>query len=77
MRDDIHNPGEMTAKIMGVKDHAKARWTLSDLIRAQKNDKLTSHLSKWIRTGEKENGELEEDSCKILSHAREEMMRKC
>ena len=40
---------------------------LSDLIRAQKNDKMTSNLSKWIRTGSKEKGDLEEDSYKILS----------
>ena len=40
---------------------------LSDLIRAQKNDKMTSNLSKWIRTGGKEKGELDEDSYKILS----------
>ena len=37
------------------------------LIRAQKNDKMTSNLSKLIRTGSKEKGELEEDSYKILS----------
>ena len=66
-RDDIHNPEEMTGKIMAVKYQANARYRLSGLIRAKKNDKLTSHLSKWIRTGEKEKGEIEEDSCMILS----------
>ena len=50
-----------------LKEHAKARYRLSDLIRAQKNDKMTSNLSKWIQSGVKEKGELEEDSYKILS----------
>ena len=67
LNDDIRNPGEMNGQIMALKEHVKARYRLSDLIRAQKNDKMTSNLSKWIRTGSKEKGELEEDSYKILS----------
>ena len=53
--------------MMVLKEHVKARYRLSDLIRAQKNDKMTSNLSKWIRTGDKEKRDLEEDSYKILS----------
>ena len=56
LNDDIHNPGEMNGQIMALKEHVKARYRLSDLIRAQKNDKMTSNLSKWIRTGSKEKG---------------------
>ena len=67
LNDDIHNPGEMNGQIMALKEQVKARYRLSDLIGAQKNDKMTSNLSKWIRTGSKEKGELEEDSYKILS----------
>ena len=67
LKDDIDNPGEMNGQIMALKEHVKARYRLSDLIRAQKNDKMTSNLSKWIQTGSKEKGELEEDSYKILS----------
>ena len=67
LKDDIHNPGEMNGQIMALKEHVKARYRLSDLIRAQKNDKMTSNLSKWIRTGSKEKGDLGEDSYKILS----------
>ena len=52
---------------MAPKEHVKARYRLSDLIRAQKNDKMTSNLSTWIRMGSKEKGDLEEDSYKILS----------
>ena len=67
LNDDIHNPGEMNGQIMALKEHVKARYRLSDLIRAQKNDKMISNLSKWIRMGSLEKGELEEDSYKILS----------
>ena len=67
LSDDIHNPGEMNGQIMALKEHVKARYRLSDLIRAQKNDKMTSNLSKWIQSGVTEKGELEEDSYKILS----------
>ena len=67
LNDDIHNPGEMNGQIMALKEHVKARYRLSDLIRAQKNDKMTSNLSKWIRMGSKAKEELEEDSYKILS----------
>ena len=41
LKDDIHNPGEMNGQIMALKEHVKARYRLSDLIRAQKNDKMT------------------------------------
>ena len=50
-----------------LKEHVQVRYRLSDLIRAQKNDKMTSNLSKRIRTGHKEKGDLEEDNYKILS----------
>ena len=67
LRGDIHSPGEMNGQMMALKEHVKARYILSDLIRAQKNDKMTSNLSKWIWTGVKVKGDLEEDSYKILS----------
>ena len=45
LKDDIHSPGEMNGQIMALKEHVKARYRLSDLIRAQKNDKMTSAIS--------------------------------
>ena len=36
LSDDIHNPGEMNGQIMALKEHVKARYRLSDLIRAQR-----------------------------------------
>ena len=67
LKDDIHNPGEMNGQMMAIKEHVKARHRLSDLILAQKNDKMMSNLVKGIRTGVKEKGDLKEDSYKILS----------
>ena len=67
LKDDIHNPGELNGHMMALKEHVKRRYGLSDLIRAQKNDKMTSNLSKWILVGVNEKGDLEEDSYKILS----------
>ena len=56
LKDDIHNSGEMNGQIRALKEHVKARYRLSDLIRGQKNDKMTSNLSKWVRMGSKEKG---------------------
>ena len=67
LKDDIHRPVELNGQMMVLKEHVKARYRLSDLIRAQKNDKTASNLSKWIRTGDKEKGDLVEDSNKIFS----------
>ena len=58
LKDDIHSPGELNGQTMTLKEHIKARYRLSDLIRAQKNDKMTSNLSIWTRTGVKEKGDL-------------------
>ena len=67
LNDDIHSPCEMNGQILALKEHGKARYRLSDLIRAQKNDNMTSNLSKWIRTGVKKKRDLEQCSYKILS----------
>ena len=71
LRDDIHNPGEMTGQMMVLKEHVKARYRLSDLIRSQKNHKMTSNLSDKV----KEEGDQEEDSYKILSQFYDEPKR--
>ena len=67
LKDDIHSPGEVNGQMMVLKEHVKARYRLSDLIRSQKSDKMTTNLSKWIRIGDKEKSDLEEDSYKISS----------
>ena len=67
LRNDIRSPGELDAQMIALKEHVKSRYRLSGLIMAQKNDKMLSHFSKWIRTGIKEKRDLEEDRYKILS----------
>ena len=66
LQDDIQSPEEKNGQKMAFKEHVEARYRLSDPIRAQKKDKMTSNLSKWIRTGVKEKEDLEEESYKIL-----------
>ena len=57
LKDDNHNPGELNRQNVALKEHVKTRYRLSDLIRAQKNNIMTSNLSKWIRKGVKEKGD--------------------
>ena len=49
-----------------VKTYLKARYRLSDLLRAQRNDRMTSSLKRWIENGAPDKVDLEEDSYKIL-----------
>ena len=49
-----------------VKTYLKARYRLSDLLRAQRNDRMTSSLKRWIENGAPDKGDLEEDTYKIL-----------
>ena len=67
LKDEIHSLRELNGQTMALKEHVKARYRLSDLIRAQKNDKMTSNLSKWIRTGIKKKEDLKEDIYNIFS----------
>ena len=49
-----------------IKIYLKARYRLSDLLRAQRNDRMTINLERWIENGASHKGDLEEDSYKIL-----------
>ena len=61
LMDDAHAPEIMSGQMNVVKTYLKARYRLSDLLRAQRNDRMTSSLKRWI-----DKGDLEEDSYKIL-----------
>ena len=61
LMDDAHAPEILSGQLNVVKTYLKARYRLSDLLRAQRKDRITSNLKSWI-----ENGALEEDSYKIL-----------
>ena len=49
-----------------MKTYLKARYRLSDLLRAQRNDRMTSNLKRWIEKRAPDKGDLEEDSYRIL-----------
>ena len=66
LMDDAHDPEIMSGQMNVVKTYLKARYRLSDLLRAQRNDRMTSSLKRWIENGAPDKGDLEEDSYKIL-----------
>ena len=66
LMDDAHIPEIMSGQMNVVKTYLKARYRLSDLLRAQQNDRMTSSLKRWIENGAPDKGDLEEDSYKIL-----------
>ena len=56
----------MSGQLNVIKTYLKARYRLSDLLRAQRNDRMTSNLKKQMEIGAPDKGDLEEDSYKIL-----------
>ena len=49
-----------------MKTYLKARYRLSELLRAQKNDRMTSNLKRWIKNGAPDKDDVEENSYRIL-----------
>ena len=66
MEEDTHQPNELNSQMRVMKTFLKARYRLSDLLRAQRNDRMTSNLKRWIENGSLDKGDLEEDSYRIL-----------
>ena len=66
LMDDAHVPEIVSGQLNVVKTYKKARYRLSDLLRAQRNDRLTSNLKRSTENGAPDIGDLEEDFCKIL-----------
>ena len=62
MGEDTHQPNELNSQMRVMKTYLKARYRLSDLLRAQRNDRMTSNLKMWIENGSPDKGDLEEDS---------------
>ena len=63
---NTHQPNELNSQMRVMKTYLKARYRLSDLLRAQRNDRMTSNLKRWIENGSPDKGDLEEDSYRIL-----------
>ena len=66
MEDDTHQPDEMNSQLSVIKTYLKARYILSDLLGAHRNDRMASNLKRWIENGTPDKGDLEEDSYRIL-----------
>ena len=66
MEDDTHQPDEINSQMKVMKTYLKARYRLSDPLRAQRNDRMTSNLKSWIENGAPDEGDLEENSYRIL-----------
>ena len=66
MEEDTHQPNELNSQMRVMMTYLKARYRLSDLLRAQRNDRMTSNLKRWIKNGAPDKRELEEDSYRIL-----------
>ena len=66
MEEDAHQPNELNSQMRVMKTYLKARYRYSDLLRAQRNTRMTSNLKRWIENGSPDKGDLEEDSYRIL-----------
>ena len=66
MEEDTHQPNELNSQMRVMKTYLKARYRLSDLLRAQRNDRMTSNLKRWIENDSPDKGDLKEDSYRIL-----------
>ena len=62
LMNDAHAPEIMSRQLNVVTTYLKVRYRLSDLLRAQPNDRMTSNLKRWIEHGPPDKGDLEEDS---------------
>ena len=65
MEEDTHQPNELNSQMRFLKMYLKARYRLSDLLRAHRNDRMTSNLKRWIENGAPDKRDLEEDSYRI------------
>ena len=62
MEENTQQPNELISQMRVMKTYLKARYRLSDLLRAQRNDGMTSNQKRWIENGAPDKGDLEEDS---------------
>ena len=60
IEDDAYQPDELSSQLRVMKTYLKARYRLSDLIRAQRNDRMTSNLKRRIENGATDKGDLED-----------------
>ena len=66
MKEDTHHPKELKSQMRVMKTYLKSRYRLSDLLRTQRNDRMTSNLKRWIKNSAPDKSNLEEDCYRIL-----------
>ena len=66
MEENTHQPNELNSQMRVMQTYLKAKYRLSDLLRAQRNDRMTSNLKRWIENGSPDKVDLEEDNYRIL-----------
>ena len=66
MEDDTDQPDETNSHLRVKKTYLRASYRISDLIRAQRNNRMTINLKRWIENGTPDKGDLEEDSYRFL-----------
>ena len=66
MEDDANQPDRLNTQLRIIKTYLKVRYKLSDLLRLQQNDRMTSNLKRWMEKGAPDKGDLDEDSYRIL-----------
>ena len=64
--DDAHAPEITSRQLNMVKTYLNARYRLSDLLRAQQNERMTSNLKRWLENGAPDKGDLEGESYKTF-----------
>ena len=69
LTDDAHAPEIVSGQLNMIKTNLKARYRLSDLLRAQRTDRMTSNLKRWMENGTPDKGDLKIDSYKILNQS--------
>ena len=67
--DDAHAPEIIRGQLNVMRTYLKARYRLSDLLMAQRNNRTTSNLKRWIENRAPNKDDLEEDSYKILKQS--------
>ena len=61
MKDDAHAPEVVSGQLHVMETYLKARYQLSDLLRAQIMNRMTKTFNRWIENGSPDKGDLEED----------------
>ena len=59
LMDNAHAPEIVSGQLNMIKTYLKARYRLSDLLKSQQNDRMTSNLKRWIENGAPDKSDLE------------------